>query len=261
ENGDNFQMNYFENSMILELPDGNVNQIFKTDLMLKRKKYIQIMAYDITRKYKILSEIEKKNKELEKYNRELYEVLKNIEELILDKKAISIRQKVHDIIGQRLSIIVMAVREREALEESRADLHELNELIDTLLEDLKKESMEENLDIFEYLIESFKLIGVKIIIQGEIPKKNEIKTNVNYILREAVTNAIYHAEADEVYMKVEEDEYYWFISIWDNGKIKKSSFSEGVGLKGIKRRVETVMNGQLKIDYSDKFVLNFKIPK
>lgn len=250
----------FGKDRIVTFKNGKTYQIIKDEVKIKNKKYIQAVFNDITKLYNLNKKLEMKNEQLEYYNEEISEILKNIDDIILEKESIKIRQQVHDIIGQRLSIVNAATGEIEMTGHSNAKLEDLNELIDTLIEDMKRERLGTYDDIFEYLKESFSIVGVNIDIEGKIPKNPKIRNSIALILREAITNAICHANANEINMKIEEDIDSIVIEIWDNGEIKETKISEGTGMRGIRRRVEEDLGGKLEIILTDGFKMKITVP-
>ena len=57
-------------------------------------------------------------------------------------------------------------------------------------------------------------------------------------IREALTNAVRHAEATELTVKIEQDEKRYHIEIFDNGSVSVSSITEGNGLSALRQRLE-----------------------
>ena len=72
--------------------------------------------------------------------------------------------------------------------------------------------------------------------------ERNILLNLYRILQEAFNNVIKHASATEVILSIIETETELIINVEDNGVviIKNGSIKSGIGLKNIKKRVDTL---------------------
>ena len=57
-------------------------------------------------------------------------------------------------------------------------------------------------------------------------------------VREALTNAVRHADATELTVKIEQNEKSYHIEISNNGSVTVSKITEGNGLSALRQRLE-----------------------
>ena len=74
------------------------------------------------------------------------------------------------------------------------------------------------------------LIGCKVTFLGEQPKSRKALQLLYAAVREALTNAVRHADATELTVKIKQDKQRYHIEISDNGGVSVSSITEGNGL-------------------------------
>ena len=82
------------------------------------------------------------------------------------------------------------------------------------------------------------LIGCKVVFLGEQPKSRKALQLLYAAVREALTNAVRHADATELTVKIKQDKQRYHIEISDNGGVSVSSITEGNGLSALRQRLE-----------------------
>ena len=88
------------------------------------------------------------------------------------------------------------------------------------------------------LMQVAELIGCKVIFLGEQPTPRKALQLLYAAIREALTNAVRHANATGLMVKIEQDEKNYHIEISDNGGVSVSSITEGNGLSALRQRLE-----------------------
>ena len=88
------------------------------------------------------------------------------------------------------------------------------------------------------LMQVAELIGCKVIFLGEQPTQRKALQLLYAAIREALTNAVRHANATGLMVKIEQDEKNYHIEISDNGGVSVSSITEGNGLSALRQRLE-----------------------
>ena len=82
------------------------------------------------------------------------------------------------------------------------------------------------------------LIGCKVIFLGEQPTQRKALQLLYAAVREALTNAVRHADATELTVKIEQRKECYHIEISNNGNVSVSSITEGNGLSALRQRLE-----------------------
>lgn len=89
-------------------------------------------------------------------------------------------------------------------------------------------------------------------IKGQAGINPDVRQNLYYIFKEAITNAIKHSNGDMVKIKLYREKEAIVLSIKDNGTKFDTSPKEGLGLSSIQSRANDI-NGVLTLDTSSGF--------
>lgn len=206
--------------------------------MIKQSK-TQIYAFDITKEYLTTTEIENKQNELKTKQTEILQMIENLDEIERQREVLSLKSKLHDIIGQRLFILHHIL---DVIDEKTFDLNSVKSLLKTMLDEIDNEDISEAQNLQNSIVTAFEMIGFNIEISGEIPKETPKAKALVKIIRECATNAIRHANATKLFVNISNNK----IEISDNGKKQNTSFIEGTGIKGMRLNAKT-LGGELII--------------
>ncbi len=206
--------------------------------MIKQSK-TQIYAFDITKEYLTTTEIENKQNELKTKQTEILQMIENLDEIERQREVLSLKSKLHDIIGQRLFILHHIL---DVIDEKTFDLNSVKSLLKTMLDEIDNEDISEAQNLQNSIVTAFEMIGFNIEISGEIPKETPKAKALVKIIRECATNAIRHANATKLFVNISDNK----IEISDNGKKQNTSFIEGTGIKGMRLNAE-ILGGELNI--------------
>ncbi len=124
---------WFEGQYTCLLPDGSAWIFARTDLKIKRKTYRQITATDITERWKLTEALRAQNKELTRRKDGLIRTLNNLQALSRERETQRARMRAHDILGERLTLLLRMVRGEPA-----PDYDLLRSLTARLMDELKE---------------------------------------------------------------------------------------------------------------------------
>lgn len=220
--------------------------------IIKQSK-TQIYAFDITKEYLTTTEIENKQKELKTKQTEILQMIKNLDEIERQREVLSLKSKLHDIIGQRLFILHHIL---DVIDEKTFDLNSVKSLLKTMLDEIDNEDISEVQNLQNSIVTAFEMIGFNIEISGEIPKETPKAKALIKIIRECATNAIRHANATKLFVNISQDR----IEIFDNGKFINQTFIENTGIKGMRLNAET-LGGELIISKDIGFKVVIKMQR
>lgn len=249
----NINDNYIDNFKEKEIKEIHSEHILKClnrVWQLKINNNKEIIALDITDIYKIQEKTKNQNIEIEENNKKILKTLNNIEEVEKEKKLIKIKNEFHDILGHRLSLF------GEYLKQDNINKEEIKFMLDNLFEQFTTlKSPEENL---KKLIEVYKVFNINISIIGKLPKNKEVGETFFEIIREAVTNAIIHANSKNIKVVITNSLEKIEMLITNDG-IKPNNFiNENEGIKGMRRKLKEI-GGILIIENEDNFILKIII--
>lgn len=212
--------------------------------IIKQSK-IQIYAFDITNEYLTTTEIENKQTELKVKQTEILKMIENLDEIERQKEVLTLKSKLHDIIGQRLFILHHIL---DVIDEKNFDLNNVKSLLKTMLEEIDSDETNETQNLQNSIVTAFEMIGFNIEISGDMPKEPLKAKALVKIIRECATNAIRHANATKLFVNISDSK----IEITDNGKFTSQSIVEGTGIKGMQLNAET-LGGTLSISTQNGF--------
>ena len=97
---------------------------------------------------------------------------------------------------------------------------------------IQQESMETE------LLQVAQMIGCKVIITGERPTELKVQQLLFSAVREALTNAVRHANANELKVFCQKKDYFWHMEITDNGTVPAGQIIESGGLGNLRKKLE-----------------------
>lgn len=165
------------------------------------------------------------------------------------------KMRVHDDIGRSV------IATRRFLQQNRP-LSELDLSVwKNAVRLLKHENeMTEEMDSLVRLMAEAKGIGIRISINGDFPEKKEIRELFMTAIRECMTNAVRHAGARELYVKLFRIQDVEMAVITNNGAVPEGEIAEGGGLSSLRVRIQK-KGGRMKIRKTPGFELTVSIPE
>jgi PAS domain S-box-containing protein len=235
-------------------------EMYSHDFLYNEKLARMVMAIDITEKLEATREFRKNTTQL----RELSDHLLNIREA----ERTNIAREIHDELGQQLTILKMDVSwihqklqkyDDDPLFQKTADtLKLLNETIKTVrrIATELRPSMLDDLGLVEAIEwqskEFEKRSGILISFEScvsTLPVSNEISTSLFRIYQEALTNIARHANAKNVFSKLQLINDQVILTIKDDGigfDMQTLGLKRTLGLLGMKERT-LMIGGQFEI--------------
>ena len=251
----NIKKDYTENII-----QQSIDRIDKNYCMKIEDKYFvfvingnEIIAFDITKEYKLHQELNEQNRKLEKNNKQILLSIDNIEELERGKNLLKLKNKYHDILGQNLSILQQYLNKEKI---SQENFEEIKFMIQKMFIDI--EDTDDTNTNLENLIKIHKKNGTNIIIDGKLPQNKEIGKVFFEIIREATTNAIRHAGSSKVFVKIRETLEETYMIITNDGRKPNEFITENEGIKNMRRKVKK-QGGMFYISTVPEFSVNISI--
>lgn len=249
------QMSEFKGQIVCLLPDETAWMFTKAELQIKRKKYIQITATDITQRWALTARLQQQEAELKIKGEELSRTIDRLHFLSWERETQKAKMRAHDILGQRLTLLLRATRSEQAM-----DYDLLRSLSQGLLDDLKADkNIPSSEDELASLQQAFGSIGVDIKLDGKLPKDRTKGRMFTDIIRESVTNAVRHGFATKIFVQINHSTKGYHLNIANNGHLPPQPIIEGGGIDGIRRMVEP-HGGALDVISHPRFVLTVDLP-
>ncbi len=243
-------INNLTNRTIRRTEDSYVIKSLNKIWNLKISNEKEIILIDITNIYRLQEEQELQNKEIEENNKKILETIQNIEKIEKTKNLLKIKNNYHDKLGHKLALFT------KYLEQKEKNTKDIEFLLDSIYEDtITNVSSSQKLD---NLIKMYHIIGVNINLKGELPKK-EKESNIFFeIIREAVTNAIIHADSKNINIVITRYLDKTEMIITNDGKKNNNVIYENEGIRGMRRKLSEI-KGNLVIKNENIFTLKITI--
>lgn len=260
--------------------NGNlVLQFRKTKIRIGHSDFFQYEAIDVTKLYQYSKELSEKNEKVKALHERQREVLKTIVKNNVEDELLHAKMKIHGRMGELL------IQTNNVIEEYEGEIFDSNEEAGFKAEEKKPDTVEGKIpsgnaisDEWEALISDFRnaflyenesseidelirvaeLIGCKVNFDGEIPSEQEALHLLCILLREALTNAVRHANANELFVHIEKFESKYRVRISDNGNARPVEIHEGGGLSALRAKLEN-KGASLNYEYKNGLVLKASI--
>lgn len=237
ENLTNFSFRKIGNSYVIRV----LNKIWQVDVNNDR----EIVLVDITELYSLGEEEEKQNKEIEENNKRIMATISNMEAIEKKKNLLKIKNEYHDVLGHRLALFT------KYLEQGKREVKDIIFLLDSISNSFDFNlSSNEKLD---HLIRLYYIVQINVNVTGTLPDGE--RGNILFeIIREAITNAIIHADSKNIDIVIKNTLKNMEMIITNDGKKPNNDIFENEGIVGMRRKLNEI-GGSLVITTSDGFVL------
>ena len=181
----------------------------------------------------------------------LYEELKSTQQLLTEASKQNERTRIardlHDLLGHHLTALIINLQVAEHLSagEAKDKIEQCHSLAKLLMSDVREavSSLREANDLdFEklvlLLVNNLPNLTIHTQIDTQITRDNiDLAKTLLSCIQEASTNCLKHANANEFWISLKQQDQSIRLELYDNGQIDKD-FSEGNGLTGMRERVK-----------------------
>lgn len=245
------------NTLVTTLSDNSKWLFRRTLINIRREEVFELTAIDVTERVRVNNELNSIRETLAERENELREHLENIVEYAEEEAAAKMRLRAHDLLGERLTIMLRTLREGP----EGVDYNLLADRLGGVVEEIKAEEAETTPDQeFQSMVEAFALMDVTVSLEGKLPSDPDSEEAVVEVIREAVTNAVRHAYSSEIVIKSFASAEGWRVTITNNGNPCHGQPVEGNGIKGMRRKIARV-GGILAVLTQPRFTISILLPR
>ena len=198
---------------------------------------VQIEAAEITELYRLSEELYENTIRLQEMQKRQKALLDSIVEVNLNKEVLAAKMHIHDELGHCLLATTKAITEDNLTENADTLRKSWNSTLHNFTNISTVWTVSDS-SLQSELMQVAELIGCKIVFVGEQPKSRKTLQLLYAAIREALTNAVRHANATELTVKIEPCREYYHVEISDNSSITVSKITEGNGLGALRQRLE-----------------------
>lgn len=239
---------------VFRLSDSSVWRISSHNIPIRHRTLVLLTADDITEQWEAVTLLANQNQILEKRGQELRHTIENLQSICEAEEIARSKGRVHDVLGQRISLLLRALREHKQLDEML-----LIDFVRSLPKAFSEDSAPSPAHRLEMLKETFLGMEVAVEIQGELPEDRTVANNFAEIAMECVTNAVRHGYATRIQFHFFENDC-WRMTVTDNGIPPVGPIREGGGINEMRRRINS-LNGTLELYLVPRFCIQIFVPK
>ena len=239
---------------VFRLPDASVWSISSHNIPMGRRTFILLTADDVTERWDAMTLLAHQNQALEERRQELCHTIEHLQAICEAEEIARSKGRVHDLLGQRISLLLRALRENHQPDEAL-----LMEFARNLPAALREDCTPSPAHRLEMLKDTFQGMEVSVEIRGELPENMEVAGSFAEIAVECVTNAVRHGYATRIQFHFFQNDC-WRMTVTDNGLPPAGPIREGGGLRGMRRRVDQ-LGGTLELYTVPRFRIELSVPK
>lgn len=245
---------------VIEISPAEIRLFVHDEVMVSGRLFERIIGLDVTEYAHAYDRLAQANHLLELAGQELQSQIEEAKKVADNAAYLRMRARVHDVIGQRLSIL------HRYLEEGRLDdesLEQIDPLLRSIAADLRSGGASEPAEQLGDIVHAFGLVSVQIDVEGALPEDARVAAAFLQIIREASTNATKHAQAHRVHVRLWQEGAdagaVARMTISNDGSPAPVSYREGTGIPGM-RHVAQDLGGSLEVHAAPPFTLTVSIP-
>ena len=213
------------------------SSIWRFELRFLDLNTVQIEAAEITELYRLSEELYENTIRLHEMQKRQKALLDSIVEVNLNKEILSAKMHIHDELGHCLLATIKAITEDSLAENADTLWESWNSTIRDFSHIPMVWTVPDS-SLQSELMQVAELIGCKVTFLGKQPESRKALQLLYTAIREALTNAVRHADATELTVKIGQDEKSYHIEISNNGSVTVSRITEGNGLSALRQRLE-----------------------
>ena len=245
---------------VVEISPSEIRLFVRDSVTVSGRPFERVVGLDVTEYAHAYDRLAQANHLLELAGQELQAQIEEVKKVADNAAYLRMRSRVHDVIGQRLSIL------HRYLEEGRLDdesLEQIDPLLRSITVDLRSGGASEPAEQLGDIVHAFGLVSVQIDIEGVLPEDARVAAAFLQIIREASTNATKHAQAHRVHVRLWQEGHggdaIAHMTISNDGAPAPVSYCEGTGIPGMRHAAQD-LGGSLEVRPAPPFTLAVSIP-
>ena len=241
---------------LLRFPDGTVRSFRRDTITIEGTPIVQLTAVDVTEPYRLTEKLREQNEALDEMNTRLRRYGENVDELVRKQALLDTKVRIHSEFGQALLAARRFLAQPEVADPEPL-LSQWSKNIAMLRQSTVSNDGEQTLN---ELYEAARSVGIRIALDGQFPDSSKEKCLMVSAAAEALTNAVKHAGATELSIRLEETGQAYLATFTNNGRKPSGPITEGGGLGNLRKQIERA-GGRMETAISPGFALIVNLPK
>ena len=240
---------------IIEYEGGKVVSFKRYQHEIDDKTVYEIVATNVTERYRLTKELEQKLDELKAVNKRLVAYGDNVALLTKEKELLAAKIRIHDDMGK----LLLATKRRLAEPLNETEQKQMICFWQAEIAALKSTRPRTKKDNLQVIKDAAKLVGVTVEFRGEKPKADTVNEKILIAaMHECLTNTVSHANGKTMTVTVSDKNGKYTIEITNDGEKPKGEIIEGGGVrlvtsvvKGLTAKVRLVFGESVSEAMSD----------
>lgn len=237
---------------VFRIPDGTVWMFSRKEI---DEETVQLTAIDITSLYNLSEDLRDKNCAIEGMNNRLRKYGETVDSTTRAKERLETKIRIHNSMGQAL------LTTRHCLNLPNTDFQFIIDMWKKNISVLRPDGeYTEAVNPLESLIKAGEFAGVNVEIKGGLPADDRAKQLFVVASAEALTNAVRHAKAKNLYVDFYEKCGVCYAEFTNDGDVPEKEITEGGGLGSLRSKVES-SGGEMLTEISPRYKLKVSVNK
>ncbi|MBQ6663879.1 MAG: hypothetical protein IJM69_10100 [Firmicutes bacterium] len=242
----------------VQLPDQSaVWQLVVSQATCDDEPAMQMTAMDITRQSVAIHELEIKNEKLRDIQTRLHLYNQQADRLISEQELLNARMAIHNEVGNVLLESRHYLQDPASFDEELL-LQALKNTNTYLLREYEEDDTVR--DPLAGAIETAQALGVDVLLTGLPPEKEDERRLLAAVISECATNALKHADGDQLRVAMERTGTAYVWTLANNGRPPQGPIRESGGLRSLRALVEKE-GGSMAVESVPSFRLTVTLPE
>ncbi|MBR3588081.1 MAG: hypothetical protein IKL16_00805 [Clostridia bacterium] len=237
---------------VFRISDGTVWMFSRKEI---DEETVQLTAIDITSLYNLSEDLRDKNRAIEGMNNRLRKYGETVDSTTRAKERLETKIRIHNSMGQAL------LTTRHCLNLPNTDFQFIIDMWKKNISVLRPDGeYVEAVNPLESLIKAGEFAGVNVEIKGSLPDDDRAVQLFVLASAEALTNAVRHAEAKNLYVDFYEKHGVCYAEFTNDGDVPEKEIAECGGLGSLRSKVES-SGGEMLTEISPRYKLKVSVNK
>lgn len=211
---------------------------FEKQILTTMNPYVvQFSAVEMTELYRLNEELYENNIKLKQMQERQKELLKNIVQVNREKELLETKARIHDELGRCIVATKKTLSEGN-IEKDKESLKQGWEDTIRNLSNIPRVNDSTDGAARNELLKVAEMVGCEIQFIGELPEDSKHQQLIFMAVRESLTNAVRHGNANILTVQIEAFASFYTVTITNNGVQLDHPICEGGGLNNLRRRLE-----------------------
>lgn len=229
-----------DEGILLKMCDDSIWQIKQKEFTLERELFLEVSASEVTPMYNLSCQLKEKNRDLREQKKIQEKLLKDMIQSKKEEEILNLKIDTHSKFGKAILATQLFLDNKSKCESDDWTISPMEIWRDVIqsAESANSQNDETQFPSLNQLIDASHVFGCKIILDGNLPQDDHISYLIITALREAITNAVRHAKADELRVRINTTDSNIQVEIEDNSDLRITNIKETGGLKDLRIKIE-----------------------